>query len=460
VQMRNPEALEVRFALIEDVRQSLIDAREDARLRSPELKVDLSLSKLESENEADVEDLETLRKLSDATPIVTLVDSLLRSAVEDDASDIHIEPWPDKTLVRYRLDGVLHAVRTLPKQIQAAVVSRIKVMSHMDITVRHVPQDGRASMRYNRKDFDLRLSTVPTHHGEKVVIRLLEKNPSYTTLSAVGLNDKNYAMMAPLINRPHGMILCCGPTGSGKSTTLFAVLQEINDGTTNITTIEDPIEYSVNGVNQIEVSTKRGLTFSSVLRALLRQDPDVIYVGEIRDRETAEIALSAALTGHLLLTTLHTVNAVGAVNRLLDMGMEPFLVASALTAATAQRLVRAVCKSCSQPYTPTPEQLAELETRTRKAGVVIPAGLALKFRAGKGCASCRGTGYYGRVLLFEILVATPALREAILNKGSVDELRNVAGRGGLQPLLLDGLRKAGDGRTTLSEILRVVDATD
>jgi len=452
LQMRNHQQVEVRFALIDDIENAIRDVYQGARLQSADRLLDMlpggdSLDHFGSENE--VEDLETLRKLSDATPIVSLVDSMLRSAVDDGASDIHLEPWPDKTVVRFRLDGVLHAIRTLPKPAYPAVVSRIKIMSRMDITLRHVPQDGRASMRYARKDFDLRVSSVPTVDGEKLVIRLLEKNPTFKTLKAVGFSDRNYELLAPLIRRPHGMILCCGPTGSGKSTTLFAALQEINDGDTNITTIEDPVEYRVNGVNQVEISVKRGLTFASVLRALLRQDPDVIYVGEIRDRETADLAVRAALTGHLLLSTLHTNTAVQAIARLVDIGVDPALIGSSLIAVAGQRLVRKICEKCKHIYDVQPDEATLLEE-------ILPLVAPKKLYRGKGCNACHETGFKGRMPVHEVVVIDEGLRRLIAKGVDSGQLLDyVVNMQQFSDLRDDAVQRMLEGQTTLQEVMRV-----
>ena len=452
LQMRNHQQVEVRFALIEDIETAIRDVYQGARLQSADRLLDMlpgesGLDHFAGENE--VEDLETLRKLSDATPIVSLVDSMLRSAVDDSASDIHLEPWPDKTVVRFRLDGVLHAIRTLPKPAYPAVVSRIKIMSRMDITIRHVPQDGRASMRYARKDFDLRVSSVPTVDGEKLVIRLLEKNPTYKTLRAIGFNEKNYEMIAPMIRRPHGMILCCGPTGSGKSTTLFAALQEINDGTTNITTIEDPVEYRVQGVNQVEISVKRGLTFASVLRSLLRQDPDIIYVGEIRDRETADLAVRAALTGHLLLSTLHTNTAVQAIARLVDIGVDPALIGSSLIAVVGQRLVRKICERCKEQYDVPADEALLLEE-------ILPLVAPRKLFRGKRCHACHETGFRGRMPVHEVVIVDEGLRRLIARGVDSNQLLDyVQSEQQFSNLRDDAVQRMLDGQTTLQEVMRM-----
>ena len=450
LQMRNHQQVEVRFALIEDVENAIRDVYQGARLQSADRLLDLlpGMAALDSFGDSDVEDLETLRKLSDATPIVSLVDSMLRSAVDDGASDIHLEPQPDKTMVRFRLDGVLHSIRTLPKPAYPAVVSRIKIMSRMDITIRHVPQDGRASMRYARKDFDLRLSTIPTVDGEKIVIRLLEKNPSYKTLRAIGFSERNFELLEPMIHRPHGMILCCGPTGSGKSTTLFAALQEINDGATNITTIEDPVEYRVSGVNQVEIATKRGVTFSSILRSVLRQDPDIIYVGEIRDRETADLAVRAALTGHLLLSTLHTNTAVQAIARLIDIGVDPALIGSSLIAVVGQRLVRKICERCKELYDVGSDEAVLLEE-------ILPLVAPKQLHRGKGCHTCHGTGFKGRMAVHEVVVIDEGLRRLIAKAADSTQLMDyVTNVQQFADLRDDAVQRMLDGQTTLQEVLR------
>ncbi|HEV2037086.1 MAG TPA: GspE/PulE family protein, partial [Candidatus Eremiobacteraceae bacterium] len=407
--LRAKHQVEIRFALIEDVEKSINEIYHGTTLYS----VDRLLQGLPTvtadglaQEGTEVEDLEALRKMSDATPIVSLVESILRTATEYKASDIHLEPYSDTVRVRFRLDGVLQEIRKLPRPIYPAVVSRIKIMARMDITIRHIPQDGRASMRYLKRETDLRIASLPTVAGEKIVIRLLEKNPAFKDLKAIGFSDQNYEIFAPLIKRPYGMILCCGPTGSGKSTTLFACLQEINDGLSNITTIEDPVEYRVGGVNQVEINVKRGMTFASILRSLLRQDPDIIYVGEIRDRETADLAVRAALTGHLLLSTLHTNSAVQAITRLVDIGVDPALIGSSLIGVVGQRLVRQVCPRCTEEYDVEEDESVLLQ---EMLPLVAPATL----HRGKGCRNCHDTGYSGRLGVHEVIAVDDGLRRLI-----------------------------------------------
>ncbi|HXM17431.1 MAG TPA: ATPase, T2SS/T4P/T4SS family [Candidatus Tumulicola sp.] len=444
--------LDVRFALIEDVANAINNLYHAASLHSVDRLLD-SVPETSGALDAfagmgEVEDLETLRKLSDTQPIVQLVESLLRTSVEDRASDIHLEPFADKVSVRFRLDGVLRELRTLPKRLYPAVVSRIKIMSRMDITIRHVPQDGGMSMRYQRKDFDLRISSMPTVYGEKIVIRLLEKNPIFKSLKSTGFSERNYDAIAPLTRRPYGMLLCCGPTGSGKSTTLFAVLQEINDGTTNITTIEEPVEYRVAGVNQVEIQLKRNLTFASVLRAILRQDPDVIYVGEIRDRETADLAVRAALTGHLLLSTLHTNTAIQAIARLVDIGVDPAMIASSLLGVVGQRLMRRICDRCVEDYeVPLEEQVVLQE--------MVPVATPKVLRRGRGCERCHESGYHGRLAVHEVVVVDEGLRRLIARGADSGQLLDYVTSRGFTDLRDDAIGRMLSGETTLREVLRV-----
>ncbi len=449
--LRAKHQVEIRFSLIEDVEKAIDEVYRGTTLHS----VDRLLQGLPSVaaeglglEGQDVEDLETLRKMSDATPIVSLVESLLRTATEYRASDIHLEPYHDTIRVRFRMDGVLQEIRKLPRPIYPAVVSRIKIMARMDITIRHIPQDGRASMRYLKRETDLRIASMPTVNGEKIVIRLLEKNPAFKDLTAIGFSEGNYQIFSPLVKRPYGMILCCGPTGSGKSTTLFACLQEINDGLTNITTIEDPVEYRVGGVNQVEINVKRGLTFASVLRSLLRQDPDIIYVGEIRDRETADLAVRAALTGHLLLSTLHTNSAVQAITRLVDIGVDPALIGSSLICVVGQRLMRQICPRCIYEYEVGEDEALLLQE-------LLPLVAPSTLRRGKGCRHCHDTGYYGRIGVHEVIGVDDGLRRLIARGADSNQLLDYVSAKGFNDLRDDALRRLTNGDTTLQEVVRV-----
>lgn len=447
--LRAKHQVEIRFALIEDIERAINEAYHGTTLHSADrLLQGISAVEGLAQEGGEIEDLETLRKMSDATPIVSLVESILRTATEYRASDIHLEPYHDTVRVRFRLDGVLNEIRKLPRPIYPAVVSRIKIMAKMDITIRHIPQDGRATMRYLKRETDLRIASMPTVCGEKVVIRLLEKNPAFKSLKAIGFSDHNYEIFGPLVKRPYGMILCCGPTGSGKSTTLFACLQEINDGLTNITTIEDPVEYRVGGVNQVEINVKRGLTFASVLRALLRQDPDVIYVGEIRDRETADLAVRAALTGHLLLSTLHTNSAVQAITRLVDIGVDPALIGSSLVGVVGQRLVRQICPKCTYEYEVEEDEAVLLQE-------LLPLVAPTTLRRGKGCRHCHDTGYYGRIGVHEVIGVDDGLRRLIARGADSNQLLDYISTRGFNDLRDDALRRLVAGDTTLKEVVRV-----
>lgn len=391
--------------------------------------------------------LERLRRLADEQPVVKLVSRLMEEAVRRRASDIHIEPQERHLRVRFRIDGVLLTRGTLPEYVQAQVVSRIKIMANMDIAERRVPQDGSFQTRVDGRPIDVRVSTIPSFYGEKAVLRLLDKSAPIYDLDKLGLSTGNIARLRHVIRRPQGIFLLTGPTGSGKTTTLYAILNELNSEQVNIVTIEDPVEYQIAGITQMQVNVKAGVTFASSLRHFLRQDPDIIMVGEVRDQETARIAIQAALTGHLVLSTLHTNDAPGAITRLLDMGIEPYLVASALEGVAAQRLVRVLCPKCKVA---DPHAQEELRTRVGEAG---PAG---SYALGRGCEFCNYTGYRGRVALFEIAEMDDALRSLVIERAPHHELSAAAQHGGMRTLLADGLQKAAAGVTSLAEVWRVV----
>ncbi|MDQ7794995.1 MAG: ATPase, T2SS/T4P/T4SS family [bacterium] len=396
------------------------------------------------------EDMETarLRQLVEDAPIVRLVNNIIDQALEERASDIHIEILEDRMLIRFRVDGLLREALAPPRGLHGGVVSRIKIMAAMDIAERRVPQDGRIQIRDKTRDVDIRVSTLPTIFGEKVVMRVLDKSTAMTGLEELGFLTDTLNQFRLAISRPYGIILVCGPTGSGKTTTLMAALRELHSPTQNIITIEDPVEYQISGVNQIQVNDKVGLTFAEGLRAILRQDPNIVMVGEVRDSETAEIAIRAALTGHLVLTTIHTNQAAGAIPRLIDMGVEPFLVASSLTAVLAQRLARTICRGCKEAYElarDAPERMA----------VGLPGDRALTLYRGKGCAYCGNTGYSGRTAIHEFLPMTPAVRSAVSGQSSSAAIHELALKAGMRPLLQDGVAKAIKGRTTLDEVQRV-----
>ena len=395
--------------------------------------------------------------------VVELVQIIFREALRMRASDVHLEPMESYLRVRFRLDGILEEVLQVPHHLNLRVVSHVRVMCGLD-PEKGVgsgrPEDGRMAINIDNQEADLRLSSFPTSYGDKAVLRIIPRSSLVPTLAEMGLEPKAAELLQNLIIRPQGMFVVTGPTGSGKSTTLYTILQALNDPSRNIVTLEDPVEKKIPGVSQGLIQPKAGFGFAEGLRAILRQDPNIIMVGEVRDHETAEIALSASLTGHMLFTTLHTASALGAITRLVDMGLEPFLIASALTAVSAQRLARTVCDSCARPYEASRAEMADVNARTRKTGTPLPEHLSSGLRVGAGCDACRGSGYLGRVLLFELAVMTPPLREAVLRKGSIDDLKTAASRAGMETLLLDGLRKAACGRTTLSEVLRVVDASE
>ncbi|MCZ7626461.1 MAG: type II secretion system protein GspE [Candidatus Methylomirabilota bacterium] len=396
----------------------------------------------------DREDIDHLRDLASEAPVIQLVNLLITRAVEARASDIHIEPFEDALRIRYRVDGVLLDQESPPKRLQRAVISRVKIMAKMNIAERRLPQDGRIRLQMQGKDLDLRVSTVPTLHGESVVMRILDRSSLLVSLGDMGMPEDVRVQFQRLIRKPHGMILVTGPTGSGKTTTLYTALSEINSADKKIITIEDPVEYQLQGVNQIHVKSKIGLTFASGLRSIVRQDPDVIMVGEIRDAETADIAIHSALTGHLVFSTLHTNDAPGAITRLLDMGIENYLVSSVLVAVLAQRLVRVICPECREPY--------YLDAAAvRKMGMKIEVDGSLQVFRGKGCAACNFTGYHGRSGIYEFLVVNEEIQRLILTKADSNAIRQTAIAFGMNTLWEDGWLKVRQGITTVEDLLRV-----
>ena len=397
--------------------------------------------------EAGGEDVSSLRDMAFDAPVVRLVNLLIENAIKSNASDIHIEPFEDNLRVRYRIDGVLFDAEAPPKRLKAAITSRIKIMAELNIAERRLPQDGRIRMGLEGRRLDIRVSTIPTIHGESVVMRLLDRASILMPLQHLGLDPRTQRHIEHLIALPHGMMLVTGPTGSGKTTTLYAALDKINSPDKKIITIEDPVEYQLRGVNQIHVKPKIGLSFAAGLRHIVRQDPDVIMVGEIRDAETADIAIHAALTGHLVFSTLHTNDAPGALTRLLDMGVEPYLIASVLEGVLAQRLVRRVCTGCRAPHEPEPKELRALGVEG------VPRGVTL-YR-GQGCADCRGTGYRGRTGIYEILGMTEEFRSLTLRKTPGHEIRQRATAEGMTALRQDGWARCCLGITTVEEVLRV-----
>ncbi len=397
--------------------------------------------------------IDRLREMVDEAPVVKLVNVILDQAIREGASDIHIEPHRNGLHVRYRIDGVLHDVMSPPRNLRAALTSRIKIVANLDIAERRKPQDGRIHLKVDGRDIDLRVSTLPTMFGEKVVMRILDQSNALISLNRLGMRSDVQAKWEELATKPYGMILVTGPTGSGKTTTLYATLSKINTLDKNIITVEDPVEYQLPRINQVQVNPKAGLTFATGLRSILRQDPDVIMVGEIRDRETAEIAVQAALTGHLVLSTLHTNDAPSAFTRLVDMGIEPFLVASSVIGVLAQRLARQICSKCKEAYRPPREAVRRLDE-----GLAEDEGLVL-YR-GSGCDHCRQTGYKGRTGVYELLVVTDRIRELVVRRAPATEIRDAARSEGFRTMRDDGVQKVLEGVTTIEEILRVVYVTE
>ena len=404
----------------------------------------------EAANLVEEADLDAPDSAVEDAPIVKLVQMLLTRGISERASDVHIEPTEKDVRVRFRVDGVLHEVMRSPKNIQGGLISRLKVMADMNIAERRVPQDGRVSLRVGGVSVDLRIATLPTVYGEKVVIRILNKESVLLRLGDLGFNDDSYKRYEQSFRKPYGAILVTGPTGSGKSTTLYATLNIVNSPDRNIITVEDPVEYRLPGVNQVQVNVKAGMTFAAALRSILRADPDIILIGEIRDHETALIAVESALTGHLVLSTLHTNDAPSAITRLNEMGVETFLVASALDCVVAQRLARKLCERCKEPYRPNEAELesagfpehvwAEIETLHRPVG----------------CTACARTGFLGRLGLYEVMHVTEEVERLTVERAASDRIREVALEQGMMPLRLDGLNKARQGLTSVEEILRVV----
>jgi len=394
-------------------------------------------------------DLDKLRGQGEEGPVVKVVNLILIQALKEKASDIHIEPFEKSIKLRYRVDGNLIEASSPPKALQLPIASRIKILAGLDIAERRLPQDGRFRIRVAGKEIDLRISFLPTVYGEKIVIRLLDKGALSGSVQTLGLDDYTLRVFKSAIDAPHGMILLTGPTGSGKTTTLYSVLQELNNPEYNIVTVEDPVEYQLVGINQVAVKADIGLTFAGALRSILRQDPDIVMIGEIRDQETADIAVKAALTGHQVLSTLHTNDAAGAISRLDDMGIEPFLISSSVLLTCAQRLVRRVCPNCKEEFVPEPDVFEKLE---------IPELIGETFVRGAGCDRCKGRGYSGRAAILEVLPISEAIRRLIIKRASASVIKNQAVQEGMKTLRMVGIDKAREGVTTLEEVLRVTSA--
>lgn len=406
-------------------------------------------SEVEQENiVSDDDDPESLKRQSDQAPIIKTVNLIIQEAVKRRASDIHFEPRQKYVSIRYRIDGVLQETRNVPKALQAAIISRIKIMAELDIAEKRIPQDGRIAIRVEGRTVDIRVSTLPIQYGERVVMRILDKTSSLKTLDDLGFSEKDRKTFETIITKPYGIVLVTGPTGSGKTTTLYSALNFLKSSDTNIMTCEDPIEYELDGINQSAINVKAGLTFATQLRAILRQDPDIVLVGEVRDVETAEIAFQAALTGHLVLTTLHCNNAPSAVTRLIDMGVEPFLISSSVIGIVAQRLVRLNCKYCSTEYEATEDEIIAfgLDTLNR-----VP-----KLSRGIGCSRCGQTGYTGRIGVYEVMTVNQSIRREILRNPSFDDINKLAVEAGMTSMRQDAIAKMLDGLTTPDEVKRRV----
>lgn len=433
------EAIFNCFGAAGDVSDIITEAIKDA---------DAEVKVREEEPEESRQNVADMRDLAGGAPVVRLVNALIARAIAERASDIHIEPEAGRVRVRLRVDGLLHEVMTVPKDLQSPVISRIKVMAGMDVAERRAPQDGRITLIAKPQEYDFRISTYPAIHGENVVIRVLEKSAAQITLDKLGLQPNVAADFEKMINSPYGMILTCGPTGAGKTTTLYAALNMINTIERNILTIEDPVEYQLPGVIQANVNRKAGLTFANGLRTIVRQDPDVILVGEIRDAETAEISVEAALTGHLVLSTLHANDSAGAAARLIDMQVEPFLVASSVIGLLSQRLMRTICQRCAAPVTVNDDLVKRLNLN-------VSADELAGAMKGAGCEQCARTGYKGRVGIYELLRIDDDIRSAIITRESAASIRKIAMKKGMRTLREDALEKVNNGQTTIEEVIRV-----
>ncbi len=391
---------------------------------------------------------EDILGMASEAPIIKLVNHILYQGVKQGASDIHIEPFEKELRIRYRIDGILYPSITPPKRAQAAISSRIKIMANLNIAEKRHPQDGRIQIKIAEKAIDIRVSVLPTVYGERIVMRLLDKTRSFKDLSELGLSERDYRVLIQSIEQPNGIILITGPTGSGKTSTLYAILHKLNKPDVNIVTVEDPVEYQMAGIGQVQVQDKIGLTFAAVLRSILRQDPDIVMIGETRDQETAQIAIQASLTGHLVLTTLHTNSSAASITRLIDMGIEPFLIASSIVAIMAQRLVRKLCDACKQKYTPTPEVLKRIGISEKEAESVI-------FYKPVGCNDCLQTGYSGRIPLFEIMTMNNTIARLTIERADTALIQETAVKDGMTLLIHDGIEKIQKGLTTIEEVLSV-----
>jgi type IV pilus assembly protein PilB len=400
-----------------------------------------SISAEESQSSTDI------LRISQDAPVVKVTNLLLTEALSQRASDILIEPLETELRVRYRIDGIWREGKRSPKVFQSAIVSRIKVMSDLDIAERRLPQDGRFKVKLGSREVDFRVSVLPTSRGEKVALRILDKSQATLDIEKLGFDEKSLGEIKKADSKPHGMILICGPTGCGKTTTLYSILQHVNSLEKNIVTVEDPVEYLIEGINQVSAKPDIGLTFASALRSILRQDPNIIMIGEIRDFDTVDIAIKAALTGHLVLSTLHTTTATGSIIRLVNMGVEPFLITSSLIMVGSQRLVRKICPNCKTQYEPSDEMLRKLKVEPEKGKA--------RFYRGSGCSACLGTGYKGRTAIIEVLMLSPKIKSLILEGAQEYRIREEARKEGMRTLRENGIQNVLDGMTTIDEVLRV-----
>lgn len=417
------------------------------------------IKELEEEGEApkevafeEIEEKDIFAMATEA-PIIKLVNNILFQAVKRNASDIHIEPFEKEIRVRYRIDGVLETIMTLPKRVQGSLVSRIKIMAHLDIAEKRIPQDGRIAIKVADKPIDIRVSVLPVTHGERVVMRLLDKSKTFAQLQDMGFSERDFKVLETNIKRPNGIIYITGPTGSGKTSTLYSILNELNKPDVNIVTVEDPVEYQLEGLGQVPVREKVGLTFAAALRSILRQDPDIIMIGETRDQETAQIAVQSALTGHLVLSTLHTNSSPAALTRLIDMGVPPFLIASSVVMVVAQRLVRKLCPYCKKTYKPNTDLLTRIGLTQSEADKIA-------FYEPVGCDECSQVGYRGRLPIFEFMEMTPGIARLTMEQAETNLIREQAIKDGMSMLIKDGLRKIKDGLTTIDEVLAVAVVED
>jgi len=411
------------------------------------------ISELEEDKELEDMDLGTIGEediLGGASeaPIIKLVNHILYQAVKRNVSDIHIEPFEKEMSIRYRIDGIMYPAFTPPKRSQAALSSRIKIMGNLNIAEKRIPQDGRIQIKIADKPIDIRVSVLPVSFGERIVLRLLDKSRTFSAIKDLSLSERDLKLLEQTIQQPNGIILITGPTGSGKTSTLYSILSELNSSEVNIITVEDPVEYQMSGISQVQVKEKIGLTFAAALRSILRQDPDIVMIGETRDQETAQIAIQAALTGHLVLSTLHTNSASATITRLLDMGIEPFLIASTVVSVIAQRLVRKLCESCRKQYTPDPEIIKRLGLTTEEASKIT-------FYEPGGCEACLNTGYKGRIAIFEIMVMTPDIARLTIERADTTIIRTQAVKDGMTLLINDGIEKIKLGITSIEEVLAV-----